>query len=97
MIRILAFASLALFVIAVPAQAAKGTKGKKGARPGRVLARFDRDHNGKIDGKEATRVQAAYAALAKLDTDHNGELSESELAAAKIPAGGKGGKKKKTQ
>ena len=97
MIRILAFTSLAFFVIAVPAQAAKGTKGKKGARPGRVLARFDQDHNGKLDGQEATRVQAAYAALTKLDTDHNGELSESELAAAKIPARGKGGKKKKTQ
>jgi hypothetical protein len=96
-LRLLTFTSLALFVIAAPAQAAKGNKGKKGAHAGRVLARFDRDHNGTIDGAEVAHVQAVYAALAALDTDKNGVLSESEIAAAKIPAGGKGGKKKKTQ
>lgn len=93
MIRLLALASLALFVVVAPAQAAKGAKGKKGANPGRVLARFDRDHNGTIDGQEVAHVQAVYAALATLDTDHNGQLSDSEIAAAKIPAA-KGGEKK---
>ncbi len=93
-LRILTIASLALFVIAAPAQAAKGKKGKKGADSGRVLSRFDRDHNGTIDGTEVARVQGAFAALATLDTDHNGQLSESEIAGAKITAT-KGGKKKK--
>ena len=93
-LRLLTLTSLALFVIAAPAQAAKGNKGKKGANSGRVLARFDRDHNGVIDGEEVAHIQAVHAALVALDTDHNGQLSESEIAAAKIPAGGKGAKKK---
>lgn len=92
-IRTLTIISLAFCIAAVPAQAAKAGKGKKGAKSGRVLVRFDRDHNGTIDGAEVARVQAAYTALAALDTDKNGELSETELAAAKVPAG-KGGKKK---
>lgn len=93
-IRILTLASLALFVAAAPAQAAKGKKGKKGGDSGRVLARFDHDHNGTIDGAEVARLQGAFSALATLDTDHNGQLSESEVSSAKITAG-KGGKKKK--
>ena len=93
-IRILTLASLALFVAAAPAQAAKGKKGKKGADSGRMLARFDHDHNGTIDGTELAKLQGAFSALGALDTDHNGQLSESEVAAAKITAG-KGGKKKK--
>ncbi len=96
-LRTLAITSLALFVVAAPAQAGKGKKGKKGATSGRVLAHFDRDHNGMIDGAEVAKVQAVYAALAALDTDKNGQLSDAEVAAAKIPAGGKGGKKKKNK
>jgi hypothetical protein len=100
-IRILpiALASIALLGISAPAHAGKG-KGKKGAgNSARVLSHLDRDHNGVIDGKEATRAEAVYAALAALDTDHNGQLSESELAAAKIPTGdaAKGGKRKKNK
>src|SRR5436309_3287602 len=94
-LRLLTLTSLALFAVA--AQAAKGNKGKKGANSGRVLARFDRDHNGVIDGAEVAHVQAVYAALYALDTDHNGQLSESEIAAAKVPAGGRGAKKKAAQ
>jgi EF hand len=89
MIRILAITSLALFVIAAPAQAAKGTKGKRGANPGRILSRFDRDKSGAIDGAEVAHVQTAFTALATLDTDKDGKLSESEVAAAKIEAGRK--------
>jgi hypothetical protein len=100
-IRILpvALASIALLGVSAPAFAGKG-KGKKGAgNPARVLAHFDKDHNGVIDGKEATKAQAVYAALYALDTNHDGQLSESELAAAKIPTGdaAKGGKKKKNK
>ena len=94
-LRTLAITSLALFVIAAPAQAGKGKAGKKGGSS-RVLARLDRDHNGTIDGAEAAKAQALYGALYALDTNHDGQLSESELAAAKIQAGGKGGKKKKS-
>ncbi|MGB8166900.1 MAG: hypothetical protein WCF18_05375 [Chthoniobacteraceae bacterium] len=86
MIRILALTSLALFVIAAPAQAAKGTKGKRGANPARILGRFDHDHNGTIDGAEVANIQTAFTALAALDTDHDGKLSDSEVAAAKIEA-----------
>ena len=93
-LRILTLTSLALFVIAAPAQAGKGNKGQKGGHSARVLAHFDKDHNGVIDGQEVAHIQAVYAALAVLDTDKNGELSESEVTAAKIPVGGKGGKKK---
>ncbi len=96
-IRILpiALATLAVLGFAAPAQAGKGKKG--GAQAERVLGRLDRDHNGKIDGKEATRAEAIYAALAPLDTDHNGQLSESELSAAKVPTPdtATAGKKKK--
>lgn len=95
-IRLLTIASLALFIAAAPAQA--GGKGKKGAGSARVLQHIDRDHNGVIDGKEATRATAMYAALYALDTNHDGQLSSEELAAAKIPTDTKGkGKKKKTQ
>lgn len=97
--RLLVLSSIALFGITAPAHAGKGKKGKKGPDAGVVLARFDRDNNGKIDGKEATRLAGLYAALATLDTDKDGKLSESELAAAKIDssAAAKGGKKKKAK
>jgi hypothetical protein len=92
-LRTLALSLLALAIAAAPAEAAKAGKGKKG---GRHLTRFDRDHNGAINGEEVARVQAAYARLAALDTDKNAELSESELAAAEVPVSkrGKGAKKK---
>ena len=100
-IRILpiALASIALLSISAPAHAGKGKGKKGGGDPARVLGHLDKDHNGAIDGKEATKAQAIYAALYALDTDHNGQLSESELAAAKIPTGdaAKGGKKKKNK
>lgn len=92
-LRLLATASLALFVVTAPAFAAKGNKGKKGAKTGRVLARFDRDRSGAIDGQEVARVQATFASLTALDTDNNGHLSEAEVAAAKVPVRKKGGKK----
>lgn len=91
-LRLIALASLALFLTPATTEAAKGNKGKKGGS--RMLSRFDRNQNGTIDGQEVARVQAAYAALAALDADKNGVLSESELAAAKVPAGGRRGKKK---
>lgn len=90
-IRLLTVASLAFALAAAPAEAAKpGKKGTKGANSGRLLSRFDRDHNGTIDGQEVARVQAVFGALAALDTNKDGQLSESELASVKIPEGRKG-------
>lgn len=87
-LRSLALAALAFAIVTAPAEAAKGAKGQKGgAKTGRFLARFDRDHNGVIDGEEVARLQAVYTSLAALDTDHNGQLSETEIAAAKVPVG----------
>lgn len=91
--RSFTLAIVALFALSAPAFA--GAKKKKGAGGGRVLAHFDRNHDGSIDAKEGQRMIATYSALAALDTDHNGTLSESEVAAAKIPMGGKKGAKKK--
>ena len=92
----IALASVAILGLAAPAHAGKGKK-KGGPDTAHVLAHFDKDHNGVLEGKEATKAQAVYAALATLDTNHDGQLSDSEIAAAKIPtdATGKGAKKKK--
>jgi hypothetical protein len=95
-IRLLTVGSLAFALAAVPAEAAKPgkeRKGGKGAGVGRMLNRFDRDHNGTINGEEVARVQAIFASFTALDTDKNGQLSESELASVKIPEGRRGGKK----
>src|SRR5258707_13695166 len=93
----IALASVAILGLAAPAHAGKGKK--KAADTAKVLAHFDKDHNGVLEGKEATKAQAVYAALATLDTNHDGQLSDSEIAAAKIPtdATGKGKKKKKNK
>lgn len=68
------------------AKAPKGEKGDKGAK-GEPAARFDTNHNGKIDkGEESEALRSAYAAekdgpLKKYDTNHNGNLEDSEIAA----------------
>ena len=82
----------ALLYFSAPANAADGKKGKR-AGAGRMLGRFDRNGDGKIDGKEAEHVRGIYSALAALDTDHDGKLSYSEVAAAKVQTGKR---KKKT-
>lgn len=87
----------AIFALPSPALAGGGKKGKKGnAATGRILSRFDRNHDGSLDSQEAERLKTAYSALAALDTDHDGKLSDTEVAAAKVPAAGakKGAKKK---
>jgi Ca2+-binding EF-hand superfamily protein len=75
-----------------PAQAGKG--GKKGDKKAiaAILATYDKNGNGKIDGDEVTALRADFAAgkpeLKVLDTNGDGTLSDEEIAAI-------GAKKKK--
>lgn len=90
-LSILTVVALSL-VIAAPAQAGKGKKNKGGAD---ILATYDKNGNGKIDGEEVDALKKDFAAgkpeLKALDTNGDGTLSDEEIAAV----GGKGGKKKK--
>jgi Ca2+-binding EF-hand superfamily protein len=90
----------ALLAIALPVTVhAGGNKadkkaGKKAAKE--VMALYDKNGNGGIDGDEVAAVQKAYAAepngiLKQFDTNADGKLDDTEIAAIKA---GKGGKKK---
>ena len=87
-----------LLVTSLPAEAAKEKKaGKKGQNPSaRSMNRFDRNHDGSLDSKEAEGVRNTYDAIKKLDTNADGQLSDSEISAAKVTQRkpGKRGKKK---
>lgn len=53
----------------------------------KTLAKYDTNHNGKLDVDEYAAVRADFAKapkgeLAKLDANHDGTLSDDELAAA---------------
>ena len=73
------------------AEARKG--GKKGAND--ILATYDKNGNGKIDGDEVDILRKDFAAgkpeLKALDLNNDGSLSDTEIAAI----GGKHGRKKK--
>ena len=96
-LTILTIAALGLAFTA-PAQAGKG-KGKKNKGGADILATYDKDGNGKIDGAEVDAIRADFKAgkpeVVALDTNKDGTLSDEEIAAA----GGKkkGGKKKKNK
>ncbi len=58
----------------------------------KILAKFDSNHDGKLDDGEKTAARAALAArlkdkhpelLAKLDTDNDGVISEIEMKAGR--------------
>jgi hypothetical protein len=84
-LRIIVAATFAaLLSLGIQAEAAAGKKNQR--TTGRALGRFDRNHDLKIDGKEAERLRGLYSSLSSLDTDHNGQLSDSEIAAAKVEA-----------
>ena len=79
-----------------PAFAAKAD-GKKAKKLAALIAKYDKDGNGVIDGDERDALRKDFAAnptgeLAEFDTDHDGKLSDEEIAAIKMPAAG--GKKK---
>jgi hypothetical protein len=80
-------ATLAIIGFTSSAEAAKPNKTDKSEKraAGRMLGRFDANHDGSLDATEAQRVRMAFEALKNLDTDKNGELSDSEITAAKVP------------
>ena len=94
-------AGLLTVVLATPAFAAKGAnkEEKKAARQTNksVLATYDKNSNGVIDGDEVEALRKAFetdASLKALDTNKDGKLDDTEIAAVKA-AGGKGAGKKK--
>ncbi len=97
-LSILTIAALSL-AFALPAQAGKvGKVGKAGKKGGAdILASYDKDANGKIDGTEVDALKKDFAAgkpeLKALDTNNDGSLSDEEIAAT----GGKQKKKKKNK
>jgi hypothetical protein len=77
----------------IPAQAAKpGKEGRKGRKA--LLATYDKNSNGKIDGEEVDALKKDFAAgkpeLKSLDANNDGTLSDEEIGAV----GGKQRKKK---
>ncbi len=95
LLTILTIAALGVAFTA-PAHAGKGNKkGKKGGAD--LLATYDKDGNGKIDGAEVDALKKDFAAgkpeVKALDTNNDGTLSDEEIAAV----GGKKHKKKKNK
>lgn len=90
-LTILTVAALS-FTLTSPASAGKG--GKKGGKKAmaELLATYDKDGNGKIDGAEIDELKKDFAAgkesVKALDTNADGTLSDDEIAAV-------GAKKKK--
>jgi Ca2+-binding EF-hand superfamily protein len=81
-------------------------KGKSGSPAiAETLAKYDKNHNGVIDGDEKDAIRKDYAAapdgpLKKFDKNKDGKLDDEELAAIKVSAAkektgkaGKGGAK----
>ena len=69
-----------------------GTDGKGGEHMKELLAKFDTNHDGKLDDGEKAAARAVYAArikekhpelFAKIDTNGDGVLSEDEMKAAR--------------
>ena len=93
-LSILTIVALGILITA-PAQAGGGKKKNKGGAD--VLATYDKNANGKIDGEEVDALKKDFAAgkpeVKALDTNHDGTLSDEEIAAV----GGKKHKKKKNQ
>jgi Ca2+-binding EF-hand superfamily protein len=91
--KIVSLLCIAILLTTHPDALAKGSKDSKGKgkknKSTRVLAHFDRNHDGSIDAEESERMTSTYDALSSLDTDHDGKLSGSEVAAAKIPLSAK--------
>jgi len=95
----LLFCAAGLLALAVPASVhAGGNPDKKAAKKAAkaILAQYDKNGNGAIDGDEVDAVKKAYAAdpngpLKQFDINGDGKLDDTEIAAIQA---GKGGKKK---
>ncbi len=88
----LAVSSLILTPAALEAKAKPGKEGK-GPHHKAELARFDKNKNGSLDGKEIQMARADFDAMKALDKNSNGQLEDSELASVEIKKAGKGDKK----
>ena len=90
--RFLAAFTLAIFLMPAGAFAAKADGAKA-----KLIAKYDTNKNGKIDGDEIVALQKDFAAhpkgdLARFDVNHDSKLSDEEIAAI-VPGGGKKGDK----
>ena len=85
--RILSILSIVAFSLAFTLPAQAGKKGKKGKKGGAdILATYDKNGNGKIDGGEADALKKDFAAgkpeVKALDANKDGSLSDEEIAGA---------------
>jgi len=91
--------TVGLLALALPASvhAAKNPEKKAAKKDTKaVLAQYDKNGNGVIDGDEVDAVKKAYEAdktgpLKRFDTNNDGKLDDTEISAIKA---GKGKKKK---
>jgi hypothetical protein len=100
--RTLLFCTVGLLTVALPTTSllAAGDPDKKAQKKAvkQVLAQYDKNNNGIIDGEEVDAVKKGYASepngiLKRFDTNSDGKLDDTEIAA--IHMGKKGGKSKK--
>jgi hypothetical protein len=90
--------TVGLLALALPATVQAGGGKDKGAKKAvkAILAQYDKNNNGIIDGDEVDAVKKAYEAdpngpLKQFDTNSDGKLDDGEIAAIKA---GKGKKNK---
>src|SRR5258708_24482646 len=74
---------------------------KADGKKAKLIAKYDKNGNGIIDGEEKDALRKDFAAdpkgdLKQYDTNGDGKLSDEEIAAIKPGSGKKGGDKKKT-
>jgi len=85
--RILTILTIAALGVAFTAPVQAGKGGKKGDKKAMadILATYDKNGNGKIDGDEIEALRKDFAAgkpeLKVLDTNGDGTLSDEEIAA----------------
>src|SRR3954463_9902015 len=86
---------LAVLPLLGPAAASPAQPGPKA----KIVAEFDLNKNGVIDGDEIAAVRKAFAAdpkgqFERYDANHDGKLDDSEIALIRPPGAKKDGEKK---
>jgi hypothetical protein len=90
-------ASLSLLCLVLPTSALAQ---KAGGPKAKLMAKYDLNKNGVIDGDEIATVRKDFAAdptgeLKRFDTNKDGKLSDEEIAQMKPPGGKSGADTKK--